>query len=42
MGLSRDWGVTLDEATETLERWYADRPEVKRWQEETIENAKKC
>ena len=26
-GLSKDWGVTLAEAEETLERWFADRPE---------------
>lgn len=24
-GLSKDWGVTLDEAEETVKRWYADR-----------------
>ena len=27
-GLSRDWGVTLQEAEATVERWYASRPEV--------------
>ena len=27
-GLSRDWGTSLKEAQETVERWYADRPEV--------------
>jgi hypothetical protein len=32
-GLSRDWGVPLNEAEETLDRWYSDRPEVKAWQE---------
>jgi DNA polymerase I-like protein with 3'-5' exonuclease and polymerase domains len=32
-GLSRDWGVPLSEAEETLERWYGDRPEVRAWQE---------
>ena len=29
MGLSKDWGVTVQEAKETLERWYSDRPEVR-------------
>jgi hypothetical protein len=24
-GLSKDWGVTLEEAQETVKRWYADR-----------------
>jgi hypothetical protein len=24
-GLSKDWGVTLDEAEDTVKRWYADR-----------------
>ena len=33
-GLSRDWGVSLQEAERTVEAWYRDRPEVKRWQEE--------
>jgi DNA polymerase I-like protein with 3'-5' exonuclease and polymerase domains len=28
-GLSRDWGTSLKEAQETVERWYADRPEVR-------------
>lgn len=28
-GLSKDWGVSLKEAEETLKRWYADRPEVR-------------
>ncbi len=28
-GLSKDWGVSLSEAKNTLERWYNDRPEVR-------------
>ena len=28
-GLSRDWGTTLKEAQETVERWYSDRPELR-------------
>lgn len=35
-GLAQDWNVSLDEATNTLEAWYRDRPEVKSWQEDTI------
>jgi DNA polymerase-1 len=31
-GLSKDWGVSLKEAEETVRRWYNDRPEVKEWQ----------
>jgi DNA polymerase I len=39
MGLARDWGVSRKEAKDTLERWYRDRPEVKRWQWKTIKEA---
>jgi len=38
-GLANDWNVSLEEAQQTLEAWYADRPEVKQWQQETIEMA---
>ncbi|EFA79328.1 mitochondrial DNA polymerase A [Heterostelium album PN500] len=38
-GLSKDWGVTLKEAQETLDRWYSDRPEVLLWQRKTIQIA---
>ena len=31
-GLSRDWGVSLEEAGQTVDAWYSDRPEVKAWQ----------
>ena len=27
-GLSKDWKTSLQEAENTVERWYADRPEV--------------
>ncbi|KAK5576407.1 hypothetical protein RB653_007550 [Dictyostelium firmibasis] len=40
-GLSQDWGVSLNEAKETLNRWYEDRPEVLVWQRKTIETAHK-
>lgn len=40
-GLSKDWGVTKNEAQEEIDKWYRDRPEVLEWQQETIENAKK-
>eukprot|EP00753_Platysulcus_tardus_P016428 PLAT5692.2.p1 GENE.PLAT5692.2~~PLAT5692.2.p1 ORF type:complete len:796 (-),score=413.96 PLAT5692.2:54-2441(-) len=39
-GLSADFGVSVEEAKATLERWYADRPEVRSWQQATIENAR--
>ena len=29
-GLARDWKTDLEEAQQTVERWYADRPEVRR------------
>lgn len=41
MGLSKDWGVSLQEAKDTLQRWYSDRPEVLQWQENTIRTARK-
>jgi hypothetical protein len=34
-------GITLDEARETLEAWYRDRPEVKEWQDMTRKSAQK-
>jgi DNA polymerase-1 len=39
MGLSSDWGVNLAEAEATLELWYSDRPEVREWQQHTIDLA---
>lgn len=39
-GLAKDWGVSVEEAQETVDRWYADRPEVKRWQKHTIDFAR--
>ena len=40
-GLAKDWGVSPKEAQELLDAWYADRPEVKRWQAEVIKDAMK-
>eukprot|EP00605_Chrysophyceae_sp_TOSAG23-4_P000645 GSChrysophyteH1.ASY1.ANO1.726.1 assembled CDS len=40
-GLALDWGISKDEAEETLNAWYADRPEVRDWQEMTRSMAKK-
>ena len=39
-GLSKDWGVSLQDANDTLERWFADRPEVRAWQERIIEQTR--
>lgn len=41
-GLAQDWGITKEEAQQTLEAWYRDRPEVKEWQEQTQYLAKKA
>jgi DNA polymerase-1 len=41
-GLARDWGTTVDEAAATVERWYADRPEVQAWQEATRQEARRA
>jgi DNA polymerase I len=34
-------GISLDEAKETLDAWYRDRPEVKEWQDKTRKEAVK-
>lgn len=38
-GLSKDWGVSLTEAEDTVKRWYSDRPEVRSWQEDQYDSA---
>jgi DNA polymerase-1 len=40
-GLAQDWGITKEAAQETLDAWYRDRPEVKKWQEQTMYAARK-
>ena len=40
-GLSQDWGVSIKEAEDMLQAWYDSRPEVRTWQENTKETAKK-
>ena len=40
-GLALDWGISKEEAEETLEAWYADRPQVRAWQQQTRHFAKK-
>ena len=32
-GFSKDWGCSIEEAKDTVNRWYSDRPEVQAWQE---------
>ncbi|KAL4152440.1 hypothetical protein PRNP1_009370 [Phytophthora ramorum] len=39
-GLSKDFNVSRKEAAETLEKWYADRAEVRHWQKRAIETAR--
>jgi DNA polymerase-1 len=39
-GLAQDFGTSVKEARETLEMWYADRPEVREWQDHTIAKAR--
>ena len=41
VGLSRDWNVSVQEAKDTLARWYQDRPEVKEWRENIIASAQR-
>jgi len=40
-GLSKAWGVSVKEAEALLAAWYADRPEVKIWQQRVIKEAKR-
>ena len=40
-GLAKDWEVSLEEAQQTLDLWFADRPEVLEWQRKTITTARK-
>jgi len=39
-GLAKDFGTSLEEAQQTVDRWYADRKEVLKWQVETTNRAK--
>uniref|UniRef100_M4B1K4 DNA-directed DNA polymerase family A palm domain-containing protein n=1 Tax=Hyaloperonospora arabidopsidis (strain Emoy2) TaxID=559515 RepID=M4B1K4_HYAAE len=39
-GLSKDFNVSRKEAAETLEKWYADRAEVRDWQKQAIHTAR--
>ncbi|XP_010545542.1 PREDICTED: DNA polymerase I A, chloroplastic/mitochondrial [Tarenaya hassleriana] len=39
MGLSRDWKVSVEEAQETVNLWYNDRQEVRKWQEKRKKEA---
>eukprot|EP00523_Entomoneis_sp_CCMP467_P000343 CAMPEP_0168747238 /NCGR_PEP_ID=MMETSP0724-20121128/15558_1 /TAXON_ID=265536 /ORGANISM="Amphiprora sp., Strain CCMP467" /LENGTH=1095 /DNA_ID=CAMNT_0008795031 /DNA_START=259 /DNA_END=3546 /DNA_ORIENTATION=- len=34
-GLSKDWGVSKQEAEDMLQKWYNARPEVRNWQQQT-------
>ena len=40
-GLSNDWGVTVKEAEDMLQAWYADRPEVLNWQKKVKAHARR-
>jgi DNA polymerase-1 len=40
-GLAQDFGVSVQEAKETVDAWYADRPEVLEWQKRTISEARR-
>ncbi|KAG3118228.1 DNA polymerase I [Phytophthora idaei] len=39
-GLAKDFNVSRKEAADTLEKWYADRGEVRHWQKRAIETAR--
>ncbi|KAL4559789.1 hypothetical protein LXL04_031935 [Taraxacum kok-saghyz] len=41
VGLARDWKVSVNEARETVARWYGGREEVLRWQEARKREARK-
>ncbi|KAL4452308.1 hypothetical protein ABPG75_007970 [Micractinium tetrahymenae] len=38
-GLSKDWKVKIQEAEDTVKRWYESRPEVRDWQKDRREDA---
>jgi len=40
-GLAKDWGVSLPEARDTVEAWYADRPEVRAFQAAVLDTARR-
>eukprot|EP00179_Madagascaria_erythrocladioides_P028058 CAMPEP_0198334002 /NCGR_PEP_ID=MMETSP1450-20131203/19330_1 /TAXON_ID=753684 ORGANISM="Madagascaria erythrocladiodes, Strain CCMP3234" /NCGR_SAMPLE_ID=MMETSP1450 /ASSEMBLY_ACC=CAM_ASM_001115 /LENGTH=720 /DNA_ID=CAMNT_0044038559 /DNA_START=60 /DNA_END=2222 /DNA_ORIENTATION=- len=40
VGLARDWGISVEEARDTVERWYGSRPGVREWQAATTERAR--
>jgi DNA polymerase-1 len=40
-GLSQDWGVTQEEAQDMLNKWYDARPEVRDWQANTKDYARR-
>ena len=33
-GFAKDWNCSLEEAMNTVDLWYSDRPEVRKWQEQ--------
>jgi DNA polymerase-1 len=33
-GFAKDWNCSVDEANETLRKWYSNRKEVEKWQED--------
>lgn len=39
-GFSKDWNCSLEEATDTLKKWYSNRKEVEEWQNNVKEIAK--
>ncbi|XP_022932172.1 DNA polymerase I A, chloroplastic/mitochondrial-like [Cucurbita moschata] len=41
IGLSKDWKVTVEEASKTVDLWYNERTEVRRWQELRREETEK-
>lgn len=40
MGLARDWNVTVEEAQKTVNLWYRERKEVRKWQKNCRKSAR--
>jgi len=40
-GLSQDWGVSMADAEDMLQKWYNSRPEVEKWQKNVKALARK-
>ena len=38
-GFAKDWGCSIEEANDVVNKWYADRKEIKEWQDKAKKTA---